>query len=99
MVSLRNPDHTPRPASGSHLGWGTIAVPSDEPSFVVRSGEGKQSETAADRVVRGLEANRAMIAFPAILAAMSWIGGILPDRLRRLTARPFSFTVAGRDTP
>src|SRR6202171_5355609 len=24
---------------GSHLGWGTIAVPSDEPSFVVASGE------------------------------------------------------------
>src|SRR3974377_2339388 len=23
----------------SHLGWGTIAVPSDEPSFVVASGE------------------------------------------------------------
>jgi hypothetical protein len=56
------------------------------------------AETAADRALRGLEANRAVIAFPAVLAAMSWIGGILPDRLRRLTARPFSFTVAGRDT-
>jgi hypothetical protein len=26
-------------------------------------------------------------------------GGILPDRVRRLTARPFSFTVANRDSP
>jgi short-subunit dehydrogenase len=57
------------------------------------------AETAADRALMGLEANRAVIAFPAILAAMSWLGGILPDRLRRLTARPFSFTVAGRNTP
>jgi short-subunit dehydrogenase len=54
-------------------------------------------EKAADLVVRGLVANRAVIAFPRVLAAMSWIGGILPDRVRRLTSRPFRMTVARRD--
>jgi short-subunit dehydrogenase len=54
-------------------------------------------EAAADQTVRGLAANRAVIAFPSVLATMSWIGGQLPDRVRRLTARPFAFKVSNRD--
>jgi short-subunit dehydrogenase len=52
---------------------------------------------AAEQTVRGLAANRAVIAFPSLLATMSWIGGQLPDRVRRLTARPFAFKVSTRD--
>jgi short-subunit dehydrogenase len=51
---------------------------------------------AAAQTVRGLAANRAVIAFPSVLATMSWIGGQLPDRVRRLTARPFAFKVSSR---
>jgi short-subunit dehydrogenase len=52
---------------------------------------------AADQTIRGLAANRAVIAFPSVLATLSWIGGQLPDRVRRLTARPFAFKVSSRD--
>jgi short-subunit dehydrogenase len=54
-------------------------------------------EVAAEQTARGLAANRAVIAFPRVLATMSWIGGQLPDRVRRLTARPFAFKVSSRD--
>jgi short-subunit dehydrogenase len=83
-VSVICPGYVATPMMAQETGWKPFEM---------------TAETAADRASRGLEANRAVIAFPAILAAMSWIGGILPDRVRRLTARPFSFTVAGRDTP
>jgi len=83
-VSVICPGYVATPMMAQETGWKPFEM---------------TAETAADRALRGLEANRAVIAFPAFLAAMSWIGGILPDRLRRLTARPFSFTVAGRDTP
>jgi short-subunit dehydrogenase len=55
------------------------------------------AEAAAEQTIRGLAANRAVIAFPSVLAIMSWIGGQLPDRVRRLTARPFAFKVSSRD--
>ena len=82
-VSVVCPGYVATPMMAQETGWKPFEM---------------TAETAADRALRGLEANRAVIAFPAILAAMSWIGGILPDRLRRLTARPFGFTVASRDT-
>jgi short-subunit dehydrogenase len=83
-VSVICPGYVATPMMAQETGWKPFEM---------------TAETAADRALRGLEANRAVTAYPAILAAMSWIGGILPDRVRRLTARPFSFTVAGRDTP
>jgi short-subunit dehydrogenase len=83
-VSVICPGYVATPMMAQETGWKPFEM---------------TAETAADRALRGLEANRAVIAFPAILAAMSWIGGILPDRVRRLTARPFSFTVADRDSP
>jgi short-subunit dehydrogenase len=48
---------------------------------------------AADLICRGLARDRPIIAFPSLLALLSRIGGVLPDRLRRWTARPFRFTV------
>jgi short-subunit dehydrogenase len=49
---------------------------------------------AADLICRGLEHNRAVIAFPFFFALVTRIGGLLPDRLRRWTMRPFRFTVS-----
>jgi hypothetical protein len=44
-------------------------------------------------ICRGLARNRPVIAFPFLLALLSRIGGVLPDGLRRLTSKPFRFTV------
>ena len=40
-------------------------------------------EKAADIIVRGLAKNRAVIAFPRMLALLTRINALLPDRLRR----------------
>jgi len=48
---------------------------------------------AAALICRGLARNRPIIAFPFLLALLSRIGGILPDRVRRWTDVPFRFTV------
>lgn len=82
-VSVICPGYVATPMMAQETGWKPFEM---------------SAETAADLAFRGLAANRAVIAFPTILAAMSWIGGILPDRVRRFTARPFRFTVASRDT-
>ncbi len=55
------------------------------------------AEAAAGHALRGLEANRAVTSFPRVLATMSWIGGMLPDRVRRLTSRPFGLKVSRKD--
>ena len=52
---------------------------------------------AADLIGRGLDRNRAVIAFPFLFALVTRIGGMLPDRLRRWTMRPFRFTVSDPD--
>jgi NADP-dependent 3-hydroxy acid dehydrogenase YdfG len=51
------------------------------------------AEDAARRIVRGVEANRAIIAFPFILAWLSRIAGVLPDWLRQLGSRPFRYKI------
>jgi short-subunit dehydrogenase len=56
------------------------------------------AEAATDHILRGLAANRTVVSFPSLLATMSFIGGILPDRVRRFTARPFRFKVASKDS-
>ena len=52
---------------------------------------------AADLIGRGLDHNLAVIAFPFFFALVARIGGLLPDRLRRWTMRPFRFTVSDPD--
>jgi short-subunit dehydrogenase len=52
---------------------------------------------AAERIVRGLVRNRAVIAFPFWFSLVTRVGGVLPDRLRRWCLRPFRFTVTERD--
>jgi short-subunit dehydrogenase len=53
-------------------------------------------EAAAARIRRGLERNRAIIAFPFLFALLTRFGGLLPDRLRRRGMEPHRFTVAER---
>ena len=50
-------------------------------------------EDAALRVARGIEANRAIIAFPFWLAWLSRIAAVVPDPLRQLGSRPFRYKV------
>lgn len=55
------------------------------------------AEEAARRIARGLENNRAIIAFPFMLAWLSRIGNIVPDWLRQLGSRPFRYKVRDGD--
>ena len=77
-VSVVCPGYVDTPMIAQETGWQPFKM---------------SAEAAAEQTVRGLAANRAVIAFPSVLATMSWIGGQLPDRVRRLTARPFAFKV------
>jgi short-subunit dehydrogenase len=54
-------------------------------------------ERAADLICRGLDRNQAVIAFQFFFALVTRIGGLLPDRLRQWTMRPFRFTVSEPD--
>ena len=51
---------------------------------------------AARLIARGLERNKPVITFPFLFSLMTRIGGLLPDRLRRLTQEPYRFAVASR---
>jgi short-subunit dehydrogenase len=51
-------------------------------------------ERAVAIIRRGLQRDRAVIAFPFLIALASRINRMLPDRLRRWTLKPFRFTVA-----
>jgi short-subunit dehydrogenase len=83
-VSVVCPGYVDTPMIAQETGWQPFKM---------------SAEAAAEQTVRGLAANRAVIAFPSVLATMSWIGGQLPDRVRRLTSRPFAFKVSSRDGP
>jgi short-subunit dehydrogenase len=48
---------------------------------------------AARRIANGLERDRAIIAFPFMLAWLSRFGAIVPDWLRQTGSRPFRYKV------
>ena len=52
------------------------------------------AERAAKKIRRGLERDRAVIAFPLLLALATRLNAMLPDRLRQRIVRSFRFTVA-----
>lgn len=54
------------------------------------------ARSAADLIIRGLERNRALIAFPFWFALVTRLGGLLPDSMRQWTTQPFRFTVDDR---
>lgn len=53
------------------------------------------TERAVAKIRRGLARDRAVIAFPFLLALASRLHGLLPDRLRRWTLRNHRITVSG----
>jgi short-subunit dehydrogenase len=55
------------------------------------------ADRAARLIDRGLRRDHAVIAFPAFFAWVTWISGLLPDGVRRWTARSFRFTVSERE--
>lgn len=50
-------------------------------------------EAAALRIRHGLEADRAVIAFPRRLAALARASGLVPESVRRLGLRAFRFSI------
>jgi short-subunit dehydrogenase len=50
-------------------------------------------QKAARLTLEGLGRDKAVIAFPRFLALISWIGGVIPDRVRQFTERWFRFDV------
>jgi short-subunit dehydrogenase len=66
--------------------------------MMLRESGPKPFEMAPERAVaiirRGLERDRAVIAFPRLFALATRINGLLPDRLRRRLLRKFRFTVS-----
>lgn len=51
------------------------------------------AERAAELTLRGLQRNKAVIAFPAFLSFITRLGGVLPDGVRQFTERWFRFDV------
>jgi short-subunit dehydrogenase len=56
-------------------------------------------ESAADTIVRGLQRDRSIIAFPFLFALFTRLGGLLPDGVRRWTMQFFRFAVSPRSVP
>jgi NADP-dependent 3-hydroxy acid dehydrogenase YdfG len=71
---------------------GYVSTPMTEQLTGWKPGEISAAD-AARRIARGLEQDRAIIAFPLVLAWLSRIGGIVPDWLRQLGSRPFRYKV------
>jgi short-subunit dehydrogenase len=55
------------------------------------------AERAAMLIARGLDRDKAVIAFPWLLAFLTRIGALLPENVRRLTSQPFRFRVTAPD--
>jgi short-subunit dehydrogenase len=51
------------------------------------------AERAAALIIKGLDLDSAVIAFPRFLAFATWIGGLLPEGLRNITERAFRFKI------
>jgi short-subunit dehydrogenase len=51
------------------------------------------AEKAAELILHGLRRDQSVIAFPTFLAFITWLGGVMPDRVRQFTERWFRFDV------
>jgi len=80
-VSVICPGYVKTPMMAQESGWKPFAL---EPA------------AAASLIARGLARNRPIITFPLLFSLMTRIGGLLPDRLRRLSMDPYRFTVSER---
>jgi len=55
------------------------------------------AERAAELIANGLCRNKSIVAFPRVFTLLTRIGALLPEKVQRLTARPFRFEVTQRD--
>jgi short-subunit dehydrogenase len=56
-------------------------------------------DKAAMLIVRGIAKNKALVVAPRFFGYLTRIGGLLPDRIRRHTMKPFRFTVSDPGPP
>jgi short-subunit dehydrogenase len=76
------PGFATTPMAHAYLGWKPLEI---------------SPEDAARRIIRGLEHNRAVIAFPWRLAFAARFQQALPDTLRRLESSAFRFRIVRQD--
>ncbi len=77
-VTVICPGFVTSPMSARNTGWKPLRM---------------SAEAAADRIVRKLERDQAVIMFPWLLALAARAGALLPDVLRRAAMRPFRFYI------
>jgi short-subunit dehydrogenase len=80
-VNVVCPGFVTTPMAADYLGWKPFEI---------------SPEDAAQRIVRGLARDRAVIAFPWPLVFAARLQQMLPERLRRLGASAFRFRIARR---
>jgi short-subunit dehydrogenase len=80
-VNVVCPGFVTTPMAAHYLGWKPFEI---------------SPEDAAHRIIRGLERNRAVIAFPWPLVFAARLQQILPEALRRVGSDAFRFRVARR---
>lgn len=81
-VNVVCPGFVTTPMAAHYLGWKPFEI---------------SPEDAARRIIRGLERNSAVIAFPWPLAFAARFQQALPESLRRLGSSAFRFRIARRD--
>ena len=77
-LSVICPGFVTTPMTAQERGWRPFEMP---------------AEHAALLIVQGLNRDKAIIAFPRILAFFTWLGGLLPERVRNVTERAFRFKI------
>ena len=77
-VSVICPGFVTTQMTNQEKGWKPFEMPADR---------------AALLIAQGLNRDKAIIAFPRIFAFFTWLGGLLPERLRNVTERAFRFKV------
>ena len=80
-VSVVCPGYVSTPMTAQEHGWKPFEM---------------KAERAAELICRGLARDQSIITFPRFFSAVTRIGGLLPERVRRWTSQPFRFSVADR---
>ena len=78
-VTVVCPGYVSSPMSAQSTAWKPLEI---------------SAEAAADRIVRALQKDKAVVTFPWLLAFAARFGALLPDALLRAAMRPFRFHIA-----
>lgn len=81
-VNVVCPGYIKTPMGGDYQGWRPLEM---------------TPEAAAGHVVRGLERDLAVVAFPTLLAAAARGAALLPETLRRIGMGGFGFSIKDRE--